>query len=165
MTLHKCLSHQRLGRACRSGPTLQGLSQTYSVRPRRHQKPARMGSPRPGSLLKHMPFPTKTTLPEFQNPLGKNSHPDLGLLQSKSMFAGPSLGFYLGAELYGFAGGSLVKNLLTNAGDAGSVPGSERVPWRRDGQPTPVFLPGKSHGQRSLAGYSPWGHRESDRTE
>ena len=32
-------------------------------------------------------------------------------------------------------------------------------------QPTPVFLPGESHGQRSLAGYSPWGHKESDRTE
>ena len=31
--------------------------------------------------------------------------------------------------------------------------------WRRAWQPTPVFLPGKSHGQRSLAGYSPWGHR------
>ena len=31
-------------------------------------------------------------------------------------------------------------------------------------QPTPVFLPGESHGQRNLAGYSPWGHKESDRT-
>ena len=33
----------------------------------------------------------------------------------------------------------------------------EKVPWRRVWQPTPVLLPGKSHGQRSLAGYSPWG--------
>ena len=32
-------------------------------------------------------------------------------------------------------------------------------------QPTPVFLPGEFHGQRSLAGYSPWGHKESDMTE
>ena len=32
-------------------------------------------------------------------------------------------------------------------------------------QPTPVFLPGESHGQRSLAGYSPWGHKELDTTE
>ena len=31
--------------------------------------------------------------------------------------------------------------------------------WRRKWQPTPVFLPGKSHGQRSLVGYSPWGHK------
>ena len=37
--------------------------------------------------------------------------------------------------------------------------------WRRKWQPTPVFLPGKPHGQRSLAGYSPWGRKESDMTE
>ena len=40
-----------------------------------------------------------------------------------------------------------------------------KIPWRREGQPTPVFLPGEFHGQRSLAGYSPWGHKESDTTE
>ena len=34
-----------------------------------------------------------------------------------------------------------------------------KTPWRREWQPTPVFFPGKSHGQRSLEGYSPWGHR------
>ena len=33
-----------------------------------------------------------------------------------------------------------------------------KIPWRRKWQPTLVFLPGKSHGQRSLVGYSPWGH-------
>ena len=38
-------------------------------------------------------------------------------------------------------------------------------PWRRKWQPTPVFLPGKSHGQRSLVGYCPWGRKESDMTE
>ena len=37
--------------------------------------------------------------------------------------------------------------------------------WRRQRQPTPVLLPGKSHGWRSLVGYSPWGHEESDMTE
>ena len=37
--------------------------------------------------------------------------------------------------------------------------------FRRTWQPTPVFLPGKSHGQRSLVGYSPWGCKESDTTE
>ena len=37
--------------------------------------------------------------------------------------------------------------------------------WRRKWQPTPVFLPGKSHGQRSLVGYSPQGSKESDTTE
>ena len=39
------------------------------------------------------------------------------------------------------------------------------VGWRRKWQPTPVFLPGKSQGQRSLTSYSPWGHKELDRTE
>ena len=40
-----------------------------------------------------------------------------------------------------------------------------KIPWRRAWQPTPVFLPGESHGQRSLAGYSPWGCKQSERTE
>ena len=39
------------------------------------------------------------------------------------------------------------------------------IHWRRKWQPTPVFLLGKSHGQRSLAGYSSWGHKESDMQE
>ena len=52
-----------------------------------------------------------------------------------------------------------------NAGDLGSIPGSRRPPWRRKRQPTPVFLPGVSHGWRSLVGYSPWGRKESDMTE
>ena len=41
----------------------------------------------------------------------------------------------------------------------------QKIPWRRKWQPTPVFLPGEFHGQRSLAGYSPWGRKESDMTE
>ena len=40
-----------------------------------------------------------------------------------------------------------------------------QIPWERKLQSTPVFLPGESHGQRSLAGYSPWGHKESNMTE
>ena len=40
-----------------------------------------------------------------------------------------------------------------------------KIPWSRKWQPTPVFLPGKFHGQRRLAGCSPWGHEESDTTE
>ena len=47
----------------------------------------------------------------------------------------------------------------------GFDPWVRKIPWRRAWQPTPVFLPGEFHGQRSLAGYSPWDHRESDRTE
>ena len=44
-------------------------------------------------------------------------------------------------------------------------PGVRKIHWRRAWQPTPVFLPGKSHGQRSLVGYSLLGHKESDTTE
>ena len=40
-----------------------------------------------------------------------------------------------------------------------------KILWRRKWQPTPVFLPGNFHGQRSLVGYNPWGHKESDTTE
>ena len=44
-------------------------------------------------------------------------------------------------------------------------PWVKKIPWTRKRQPIPVFLPGESHGQRSLAGYSPWCSKESDRTE
>ena len=40
-----------------------------------------------------------------------------------------------------------------------------KIPWRRKWLPTPAFVPGEFHGQRSLAGYSPWDHKESDMTE
>ena len=40
-----------------------------------------------------------------------------------------------------------------------------KIPWRRKWQPTPVFLPGEFHGQRSLVGYSPWSRKKSDMTE
>jgi len=44
-------------------------------------------------------------------------------------------------------------------------PWVRKVPWRRKWQSTPILLPGKSHGQRSLEGYSPWGDKESDMPE
>ena len=47
----------------------------------------------------------------------------------------------------------------------GLDPWVRKIPWRRALQPTPVFLPGESHGQRSLVGYSPWSHTESDMTK
>ena len=59
----------------------------------------------------------------------------------------------------------VVKNLPSIVGDrrdTGSILGLERLPWRRAWQPTPVFLCGKSHGQRSLVGYSPQCHKELD---
>ena len=44
-------------------------------------------------------------------------------------------------------------------------PWVRKIPWRRKWQSTPLFLPEKSHGQRSLVGYSPWDHKQSDTTE
>ena len=55
------------------------------------------------------------------------------------------------------------KESTCNAVDPGLIPGLGRSPG--EWQPTPVFLPGECHGQRSLASYSPWGCKESDTTE
>ena len=60
------------------------------------------------------------------------------------------------------------KESTCNAGDAGDlgvIPWVGKIPWRRKWQPTSVFLPGKSHGERGQVDRSPWGHKESDTTE
>ena len=61
----------------------------------------------------------------------------------------------------------VVKNPPANAGDIrdGFDPRVRKIPWRRAQPPTPVFWPGESHGQRSLAGYSPWSRKEWGTTE
>ena len=65
-----------------------------------------------------------------------------------------------------FPGGSDGKVSAYNAGDPGSIPGSERSPGEGNGNPLQYsFLPGQSHGRKSLVGYSPWGRKESDTTE
>ena len=69
---------------------------------------------------------------------------------------------------WGFPGGSVVKNVPANAADtggAGLIPGPGRSPGEGKWQPTPVFLPGESHGQRSLVGYGPWDCKTVDMTE
>ena len=61
----------------------------------------------------------------------------------------------------------VVKNPFANAGDLrdkGPIPELGKMPGKRKWQPTPVFLPGKSHGQRSLVGYSPCGRKKLDTT-
>ena len=65
----------------------------------------------------------------------------------------------------GCPGGAVAENRPASAGDTrlGLDPWMEKIPWR--GQPTPLFLPGKFHGQSSLIGYSPKGHKESDTAE
>ena len=86
---------------------------------------------------------------------GLNSH-FISLLMTQMQFVGASLWV------------QLVKNLLASAGGCRRCRFDSwvgKIPWSRKWQPTPVFLPGKFHGQRSLAGYSLWGHKESDMAE
>ena len=81
----------------------------------------------------------------------------------------------LGLPLHplGSPGGTMVKNLPSSArsaGDSGVIPGSGRSLGGGNGHllqynPASVFLPGKSHGQKSLVGYSPWGCKKSDMTK
>ena len=52
------------------------------------------------------------------------------------------------------------KESTCQTGDAGLIPGSGRSPGGGHGNPSPLFLLGKCHGQRSLPGYSSWGHKE-----
>ena len=70
---------------------------------------------------------------------------------------------------FGFGGlaldGSYGKESACQCRRSGFDPWVRMIPWRMAGQPIPVFLPGESHGQRSLVGYSPWVRKESDTTE
>ena len=67
-------------------------------------------------------------------------------------------------EKMGFPGGSDCKKSACDAGDPGLIPGLGS-PLEKEWHPIPVFLPGESHGQRSLVGCGPWGCKESDMTE
>ena len=71
-------------------------------------------------------------------------------------------------QLTGFPGGLVGKESACNAEDEGRGefdPWVGKIPLEEGMQPIPVFLPGESHEQRSLVGYSPWGRKESDKTE
>ena len=73
-----------------------------------------------------------------------------------------------GPSLRGFADGASGKEptcQCRRCKRCGFDPWVGKIPWRRTWQPTPVFLPGESHGQRSLVGYSPWGLKETDTAE
>ena len=65
----------------------------------------------------------------------------------------------------GFFGGLVVKNLPAMQEMQMMHPWVRKIPWSREWQPTPGFLPGESHGWRSLAGCSPWGCTDSVMTE
>ena len=68
----------------------------------------------------------------------------------------PSYSLYINFKTLGFPGGSVVKNLPTNAEDASLIPGSGRASGEGNGNPLQCFLLGKPHGQRSLEEYSPY---------
>ena len=103
-----------------------------------HREPSERS---PGGDLETMPFPVGGCLAAKSRPT---------LLQPYGLLAQVAL---------------VVRSLSANAGDVrdpSSIPGWGRSPG---GGNTPVFLPGEFHGQRSLVGCSPWGHKESDLTE
>ena len=68
-------------------------------------------------------------------------------------------------ERKSFPSGAVVKNSPANAADVGLIPGLGRSPGEGNGTPLQYSWPGKFYGQRSLAGYSPWGCKKSDITE
>ena len=75
---------------------------------------------------------------------------------------------YIFLYIGGFPGGSVVKNEPASAGDTrhtGLIPGSGRSPGVENGNPLHYSCLEKFHGERSLAGCGPWGHKESDMTE
>ena len=87
----------------------------------------------------------------------------------KMSLIGPS-NYYSGetgiqSHTKGFPCNSDGKESACNVGGPMVHPWVGKIPWKRAWLPTPVFLPGKYHGQRSLAGYSPWDHKELDMTE
>ena len=110
-----------------------------------------------------LPFPAPGDLP---NPGIESKSPTL---QADALQFEPPGKFHIYTLPYvkyqGFPGCAVVKNPPVNAGDTGTISAFRKIPWSRKWQPTSVFLPGKLHGQRSLEGYSPRGHKLSDLTE
>ena len=80
------------------------------------------------------------------------------------LFKFRSLNIKIRMIIWGFPGVLVVKNPSVSVGDMGLIPESRRSPGRGNGNPL-QFFPGKSYGQRSLAGYSPWGLKQSDTIE
>ena len=73
--------------------------------------------------------------------------------------------YFFSLKSSGFPGGSDGKSTCLQCGRPRFDPWVGKILWRREWKPTPVLLPGKFHGRRSLVGYSPWGCKESDTTE
>ena len=106
----------------------------------------------PCPLSGAMGFPGSSVGKEFICNAG-----DPGLIPGSGRSPGEGIGYPL---QYSWASlvAQMVKNLL-QCGRPEFDPWVGKIPWRKEWQSTPVFLPEKSHGQRSLAGYSSWGHK------
>ena len=87
---------------------------------------------------------------------------NLPFIPGKGVRGGKEFAFSRNLYVLGFPGGSEVKASAWNMGDLGSIPGLGRSPGKGKWQPTPVLLPGESHGGRTLVGYSPSGGKELD---
>ena len=95
---------------------------------------------------------------------------DPGSIPGSGRSPGEGIGYYsnilrLPTPVLGFPGGSDSKESACNAGDLGSIPELERSPGGRHGNSLQYFCLENPHGQRGLAGYSPWGCKELDSTE
>ena len=77
----------------------------------------------------------------------------------------PGLGISPGVENGNPLQYSCLERSMNRRAWQATVHGVANIPWSRKWQPTPVFLPVKFHGQRILAGYGPWAHKESDTEE
>ena len=107
--------------------------------------------------ITHFGFPGSSVSKESTCSAG-----DPGSIPESGRSPGEGIGYT--PVFLGFPGGSDSKESACSAGDLGSIPDG-KIPWRRAWQPTPIFLPGECHGQRSLGGCSLWGHKELDTTE
>ena len=86
----------------------------------------------------------------------------LNIKKTKIMASGPITSWQIEREMVGFPGSTSGKESICQCRKLKRCcfnPWVGKISWRRKWQPTPVFSPGKSHGQRSLAGYSPWDHK------
>ena len=98
--------------------------------------------------------------------LGKKAMKNLDSILKSRDTTLPTKGCIVKAVVFlGFPGGSDGRESACNAGRYRFEPWVRKIFWRREWPSTPVFLPGEFHGQRNLAGYSPWGCKELDKIE
>ena len=105
-----------------------------------------------------------------RTPQFPDTSPQAGHLQVRNLitwFLNCLLVFDLPTSIFmeGFPGGASGQEPFCQLRRGGFDPWVGKIHWRRVWQPNPVFLPEEGHGQRSLEGYSPWGHKESEMTE